>query len=300
MTQHHAQTSATVIPVAPITSRPAPLLDTTTFLAYSAVAVARLTALGALDGCTFGADGLNSWGNPTTFTDRLMALYDGPHSARLELVRHAWQATTPEVGADTFSFTDTDGATTDFTRHGTVTFRPGATAEVRSADDTVTDEVLGNLLSLARQWLDAHPFTDGLPAHGTDSVARSAEFAFLFLNAVAQAHVGQEPAWPQGSGEGSCECAAQASRARRRVAVGLHGQPAFTALGDRDRQGLGELLLLMPTFLAAMYSYARLADDPCSQEMVAELANDSRTRFFGIPAHRTDFQSLGDLDFGWL
>lgn len=249
----------------------------TDFLTSAALTVAHSTALGTLDGCTFGADGCAPLDDFQPFGSYLTSFYDRPGAAaHLQFVRQAWQAAYADTQGemDASDLPSSIRAAT-FERHGVLAFAPGTQLDPRQPDDVVMTGVLGHLIRLARDWQSEHPRLDGLETWQVDSVHCGAAFAHQYLRALAQATVG-EP----------LTLAEEDTSRRWQVARHLAGQPAFLALSDREKQGLHELLLLMPTFLAAMYRYASLAGDEDSQWMTIELALDYLQGFFGEVVER--------------
>ncbi len=285
------------------------------FLLSAALIVSHCSALGALEGCSFGVSdsgGLStgddlSWGNPVRISEHLSGIYDTPQAVRLlDLIRQA--SKTPELNPD-FPGIGFGGlwppvhgliVGTSFPLRPTLTCTAMGLASGFPQDDHVVGQTFRRLIALARDWMQTHRCSDGLGEWPVCNVARSAEFAFLLLEALAKVSPGEHLDLPGMPGTEPSAQAERASRVRRTAALGLTGLPAFTALEMSERQRLSELLLLMPTFLGAVYEYSRLTDDSESQELVSELANDGLGTFFGVPPLRTEFTALSHFDFGPL
>ena len=273
---------------------PTPDPRTPRFLVSAALIVSHSSALGALEGCTFGADHLSVWGDPSRFSAHLMGIYDDSRAAALlGILRDAWQGSHEAQHGPFFfgalgSVQDAQDATT-YPGCGFVVCCPGAGPVELFGDDLVMNETLGRLITLARDWLAAFPMHDGLRQWPVNNVARCAEFAWLQLVALGGAAPGETLDLPGMPGTQEKVLAERACITRHRAALSLQRSAAYLAQSGQERQRLCELLLLMPTFLAAMYEHGRLLADLDTQEMVTELANDYLQEFFGEPPLRSDF-----------
>lgn len=238
------------------------------------------------------------WGKPHDLAGSLITIYDDPQAQRLlALFRSLWQqdefSSVPGTGLSMPSpsaWPETDVYHPDHKPQCLLNCE-----ETRSSADTsLINIVLGQLISCAHDWLSHHPLPDGLSQPPLHSVTRSAEFAQLFLDAVARAHSGEVLILPDlMTGPVRHESpAALASETRQRLQRSLSDALEFAVLSQRDKQALSERLLLMPLFLAAMYEYGRLAAEPQAQEMASELANQYLHEFFGVPPHRIHFASF--------
>lgn len=241
------------------------------------------------------------WGKPYDLSRSLIAIYDDPEALRLlGLFQKLW------LQAEGVSFSGIDNSMPGPKRWPEADTFPLNTMQgcvihplrgQTTAEAQLVNIVLNQLIRCARDWLDAHPLSDGLEQPAGHGVIRSAGFARLFLDAVARASPGESlflpdvTAGPSGQGTPAAAFCETGQHLRRLLPHHLE----FSLLSNRDKQALSELLLLMPIFLAAMYEYGRLAAEHDSQEMASELANQYRHEFFGLAPYRTHFNSFSML-----